>query len=318
MPEVPRVPEVPGVRYQGAKRARGAKGAFAAAAAFVFVSVCAASAQPAGGLLVSPAELAGELGAPGLLVLHVHEREATYEAGHIPGARFIRYSTFATDEPGGLGAELPTVAGLQRVLEAAGVRADQRIVIYSPSLLMAARLFFTLDIAGHGNVALLDGGLRAWQAEGRPIETGASPAPPSPGAFTPRIDEARMATADWIQARLGSDALALVDVRPDPEYTGAPGNDLGSPGHLPGARQLTWNALVGDDGRFLPRAELATRLEAAGARPGRPVVAYCMVGMRASVVYFASRLLGYDTRLYDGSIIDWGRRGLPVVKGHRN
>ncbi|MGE3191070.1 MAG: sulfurtransferase, partial [Vicinamibacterales bacterium] len=150
-------------------------------------------------MLVSAAELAGELGQADLLVLHVHEREATYEAGHIPGARFIRYSTFAVDDPGGLGAELPAAEELGRVLRAAGVRRDQRVVIYSQSPLMAARLFFTLDDAGHANVALLDGGLRAWQAAGRPVETGAPPAPVTPGDFTPRIDAGRMATAGWIE-----------------------------------------------------------------------------------------------------------------------
>jgi thiosulfate/3-mercaptopyruvate sulfurtransferase len=108
--------------------------------------------------------------------------------------------------------------------------------------------------------------------------------------------------------------MALVDVRPDDEFFG---NDtMGgahAPGHIAGARQLTWNSLVAADGRFLPRDELRRRLDAVGATPGRPVVAYCMVGMRASVVYFVSRLLGHDARLYDGSIVDWSRRRLPTV-----
>ena len=86
-------------------------------------------------------------------------------------------------------------------------------------------------------------------------------------------------------------------------------------GHIAGAKQLTWNALVGTDGRFLPRDQLQAKL-AAPARPaGKPVVAYCMVGMRASVVYFVARHLGYDARLYDGSIVDWSMKKLPVTKG---
>jgi thiosulfate/3-mercaptopyruvate sulfurtransferase len=88
-----------------------------------------------------------------------------------------------------------------------------------------------------------------------------------------------------------------------------------APGHIRGARQLTWDSLVGPDGRFLSRGELEAKLRAAGAAPGKPVVAYCMVGMRASVVYFVARHLGLEARLYDGSIVDWSHRGLPVVTG---
>ncbi len=73
-------------------------------------------------------------------------------------------------------------------------------------------------------------------------------------------------------------------------------------------------SLVGPEGTFLPADQLKARLEAAGVVSGRPLVAYCMVGMRASVVYFVARHLGYDVRLYDGSIVDWSRKNLPVTK----
>lgn len=267
-----------------------------------------------GPMLVSPADLAAEI-ERGVLVLHVHDREDAFEAGHIPGARFVRYSRVAVDDPGGPGAELPPMAELQRILQEAGVRARERVVVYSTSPLLAARMFYTLDVTGHPDVALLDGGLAAWKADGRPMESGPAKAAAT-GDFVPRLDESRLATADWIRARLGSPDLSLIDVRPDPEYTGSGGDRaMGSPGHLPGARQLTWNSLVQDDGTFLPREALAARLAAAGAVADRPIVTYCMVGMRASVVYFVARYLGMDARLYDGSIIDWGRKGLPVVRG---
>jgi thiosulfate/3-mercaptopyruvate sulfurtransferase len=111
-------------------------------------------------------------------------------------------------------------------------------------------------------------------------------------------------------------AISLLDVRPDPEFLGTDGGMGGmhAAGHIQGARQLTWNALVGDAGTFLPKEQLKERLEGAGVVWGRLVVAYCMVGMRASVVYFVARHLGYDARLYDGSIVDWSRRKLPVTQ----
>jgi thiosulfate/3-mercaptopyruvate sulfurtransferase len=187
-------------------------------------------------------------------------------------------------------------------------------VIYGTSTVAAARAFFTLDVAGLPRVSLLDGGLRAWEAEKRPIATGAA-APVARGTVTLRLHPERVASAQTIQKDAGR--IALVDVRPDDEYTGDDGGMGGmhTPGHIDGARQLPWNTLVGADGRFLPADQLRARLAAAGAAAGKPVVSYCMVGMRASVVYFVARHLGLDARLYDGSIVDWSRRRLPTARG---
>lgn len=86
-------------------------------------------------------------------------------------------------------------------------------------------------------------------------------------------------------------------------------------GHLPGARQLVWNSLLDASGKFLPDAELRKKFDAIGANAQTPLVSYCMIGMRASVTYFIARHLGYDARMYDGSIVDWTRRKLPAVTG---
>lgn len=132
------------------------------------------------------------------------------------------------------------------------------------------------------------------------------------------MNTARLASAQSIQQQVAAKGIALVDVRPDPEFLGTDGGIGGhAAGHIAGAKQLTWNALVHDDGRFLPREQLQAKLAAAGASAGKPVVAYCMVGMRASVVYFVARHLGYDAKLYDGSIVDWTMKRLPVVTGRQ-
>jgi thiosulfate/3-mercaptopyruvate sulfurtransferase len=188
------------------------------------------------------------------------------------------------------------------------------VVIYAASPVSAARAFFTLDAFGHRRVALLDGGLRAWRDAKLPIETGPSSTPRA-GRFTPRLNAGRLADAAFVQQQMAANGIALVDVRPDAEFFGTDGGMGGmhAAGHIAGAKQLTWNALVSDAGTFLPREQLTQRLEAAGATAARPVVSYCMVGMRASVVYFVARHLGYDAKLYDGSIVDWSRRKLPVT-----
>lgn len=277
----------------------------------VVLAVALAAAAP--GRLISTADLAARVKDQNVVVLHVIDRSATYEQGHIPGARPIRYSDFAVEGSDGLGSELPPAAELKRVFEEAGVSTSSHVVIYGNTV-AAARAFFTLDVAGHEHVSLLDGGLKAWQAEGRPVATG-SPGPVARGNWTPRFSTDRIALASFIEQERGR--IALIDVRPDEEFTGADGGMGGvhAPGHIAGARQLPWTTLVGPDGKFLPTDQLRAKLASAGAETGKPVVSYCMVGMRASVVYFVARHLGYDARLYDGSIVDWSRRHLPTTRG---
>ncbi len=273
-------------------------------------------AKPNAAMLVSVSELAAQLKNPDIVVLHVADRAAAYEEGHIPGARFLRYADFAIEGADGVGSELPAPADIKRVLEAVGVSDNSRVVLYAANAVYAARAFFTLDAYGHTRVAILDGGLTAWRAAKQPLETGAGTAAKA-GSFTPRLNAQRVATAAQIQQQMPAKGISLVDVRPDPEFTGSDGGMGGrhAAGHIDGAQQLTWNSLVSADGTFLPPDQLKARLEGAGVLPGRPVVAYCMVGMRASVVYFTSRYLGYDARLYDGSIMDWSNKKLPVKAG---
>jgi thiosulfate/3-mercaptopyruvate sulfurtransferase len=282
-----------------------------AVGAMLCLSPTAASAQS---LLVSVSELAGMLQDPNVVILDVAANGKSFEDGHIPGARYVRYADFAVEGPDRIGSELPAAEEIKRVFEAAGVSDDSRVIIYAQSPVTAARAFFTLDVFGHARVALLDGGLRAWRESGQPLETGPSTTPRA-GRFTPRLNAHKVADAAFIQKQTPGQSVALLDVRPDDEYSG--NNTMGgahAPGHIAGARQLTWNSLVDGTGRFLPRDQLTQRLEAAGVVAGRPAVAYCMIGMRASVVYFVSRMLGYDARLYDGSIVDWSRRKLPTVQ----
>jgi thiosulfate/3-mercaptopyruvate sulfurtransferase len=285
--------------------------------AALLAAALASSAPP---LLISPADLAARLAHPDLVVLHIASRASDFDGGHIPGARFVAYNQIAVDGDW-LGSELPPVAALVALFESLGISNASRVVVYG-SPIAATRLFFTLDYLGHPNVKVLNGGLNAWKGEGRGVERGAQGAQGARGAqragrFVPSVQAERVAMADWIRARLETPQMALVDARPDDEFTGADGGMGGAhvAGHLPGARQLVWDTLVAGDGRFLPDDQLRTKLEAAGARPGVPVVSYCMVGMRASVVYFVARHLGFDARMYDGSIVDWTRRSGPVRTG---
>ena len=228
----------------------------------------------------------------------------------------MRYDDIAVDA-GGLSSELPPVDQIRRVLSGAGIGDKSKVVIYG-SAIAAARMFFTLDYIGHPNAKVLNGGLNAWKAGGGAIEVGPLPKAAT-ATLTPKPQPDRLVSADWIKERLSSSKMTLLDARPDSEFTGADGGMNGAhvKGHLPGAQQLVWNSLLDSSGRFLPEAELRRKFAAIGAKPATPLVSYCMVGMRASVTYFVARHLGYDTRMYDGSIVDWTRRKLPAITGRR-
>ena len=278
------------------------------------LTALAVLAAVAPGLLVSPAELAASLKDPATVVVAVGNSDDDFIAGHIPGARLVRYDEIAIDVDG-LQSELPPVDQLKKVLSAAGISDKSKIVIYG-SAIAATRMFFTLDYFGHPNAKVLNGGLNAWKASGGAIEVSALPKPASV-TLTPRPQPDRVVSADWIKERLSSSKMTLLDARPDNEFTGTDGGMNGAhvKGHLPDAQQLVWNTLLDSTGKFLPDAELRKKFEAIGATTTTPLVSYCMIGMRASVTYFVARHLGYDARLYDGSIVDWTQRRLPAVMG---
>ena len=281
------------------------------------------------GLLVSADELATLLKDPTVVVVAVDSSVDNFTAGHIPGAHLVLYSDIAPDL-NGLQSELPPVETLRRVLASAGISDRSKVIIYG-STIAATRMFFTIDYFGHPNARVLNGGLSAWKARGGQLEV-SPPSTVTASSLTPKPQPDRVVSADWIKERLSTPTLRqaqgrpersrgakmlLLDARPDPEYTGSDGgmNGMHVVGHLPEAQQLVWNTLLDATGKFLPDAELRKKYEAIGASKDTPLVSYCMVGMRASVTYFVARHLGYDARMYDGSIVDWSRRRLPAVKG---
>ena len=271
------------------------------------------------GLLVSADWLSDHLADPQVVVLHADMQKSRYEAGHIPGARFLDMNQIVWEGDPAWGTEMRSLAEIDNALEMAGVSEGQHMVVYAPNPLFAARVFMPLEVMGlRGNVSMLDGGFGGWQEDGREISV------ESPtfnrGSISLVAQDDILVTADWIHQRLLDPGTALVDARPDDEYTGEDGGLGGTsnPGHIPGAAQIYWEELVVS--RPLPTVHSLDQLTelflSAGAEEGDTVVAYCMVGWRASFTYFAARLLGYETKFYDGSWRDWGtREDLPYVLG---
>lgn len=276
--------------------------------------------------LVSTQWLAAEQGAPDLRVIDAswhlpgagRDARAEYETAHIPGAAFFDLDAIS-DPDSALPHMMPGEARFAAAMRALGIGARDRIVIYDDSPLhTAARAWWMLRSFGARDVAILDGGLARWTAEGRPLESGA--AAPTPGRFAARLDAARIAGKADVAALIGAGTYEIVDARSAARFAGAepePRPGLAS-GHMPGARNLPQGVLFNSDNMFKRGPELRAAFAEAGVDLDRPMVTTCGSGVTAAVLLFGAHLLGKeDVRLYDGSWSEWGADpALPKAKGN--
>lgn len=255
---------------------------------------------------------------PGLVIFEVGEKPG-YDAGHIPGAQFITLREIAAPRrEGALSLELPPLAQLDSVLSARGISDNSDVVVYFGKdwVTPTTRLFLTLEYAGlRGHVAMLDGGLPAWQAAGNPVTTEVPVV--ARGSFTPQPRPDVVVDAAWLSSRLHHENVAIIDGRDSVFYLDLQGNHMPRGGHIPGARNIPYGSLTvsEDDNRLKSLAQLREMFLAAGAEPGDTVVSYCHIGQQGTFVFFAARLLGYQVRLYDGSFEDWSGRSDLAVEG---
>ncbi len=262
--------------------------------------------------LVSTQWLAEHLGEPDLVVVdsswHMpstgRRGRDEYLQAHIPGARFLDIDA-VSDTSSPLPHMLPSAEDFELAMEAIGVGRHDGIVVYDNSPLhSAARGWFTLRHFGARRVAILDGGLQKWVAEGQPTESGE--AEPRAASFDAAQRAEEVVTKEQILARPGR---ALIDARGTPRFEGTepePRPELAS-GHIPGARNIPYSALYNDDGTFRSPDELRALFDKAGADAGQPFVASCGSGVTAAALIFAAHLLGSDAgQLYDGSWTEWG------------
>jgi thiosulfate/3-mercaptopyruvate sulfurtransferase len=269
-------------------------------------------------MLVSTAWLAERMKQPGLVLFQIGTQDE-FTAAHIPGAQFLSIRNLAAPRGDGPALELPTPEAAEAWLEAHGVSEDSRIVLYwgSDWISPTTRMYLTLYWAGLGDrTSILDGGMGAWRAEGRPVTTDTAVVRPGQLTLRPRSDVV-VAAAEVEQLRTRPD-VAVIDARNTQFYLGQDTNHV-RPGHIPGARNLVFDQLTGDDPyRFKSRDVLAELLKGAGAAPGKRVIAYCHIGQQATVVWFAAKLVGYDVRLYDGSFTEWtGLSQYPVERSNQ-
>jgi len=265
-------------------------------------------------LLIETQKLAQLLSSPQLRLLDARPPEQ-YRLGHLPGAVNLPAPETDSLAANRHGFPLPPDRA-EQLFQAAGISSNSQVVIYDDQgSRFAARVFYVLDFFGHSHVQVLNGGFKKWQSEGLPLTT-ESPTV-SPGDFKPQANSAIIATAAWVNARLRDANVKLLDARSVAEFNG---ERIQGPrgGHIPGAINLEWTRVVdsGEIKTFLDAPSLAKLFSDAQVSPAQEVVTYCQMGMRASSLYFALRLLGYErVRLYDGSWEDWSATPeLPVEK----
>jgi len=267
-------------------------------------------------MIVSTDWLSKHLSDNSLVLLQVGDK-TEYDAAHISGAQFIQTSDISTPRGGGLILELPPVDQLKAAFEKLGITDESRIVIYFSKdwVTPTARVYFTLDYLGFGDrTSILDGGLPAWRAEGKPVTTELKQA--KPGHFTPHPNAKLVVDSAWVSSNLSKPGVAILDARDTKFYTGESAGNMPRAGHIPHAKSIPFSTLVEDsNNKFKSVAALRALFTGAGVNERDSVATYCHIGQQASLLYFVARYLGYDAHLYDGSFQDWSNRSeLPVEK----
>ncbi len=265
--------------------------------------------------LVTAGWLAGEMGASDLRIVDAtqfladHGRDALseYEAGHIPGALFMDLAGLADSDAAGFNM-LPPPEKFASRMQSLGLGDGSRIVLYDNSpLKSAARAWFMLKMYGAHHVAILDGGLAAWIADDRPLESGITSR--RHRHFTAWRDASWLRDKQQVTDSLRTKLTQIVDARPAERFAGtAPEPRAGiMPGHIPGSVNLPYSQLFNTDGTWKRGASLRAAFTEAGVDLERPVITSCGSGITAAVLLFGMHLLGKtDVSLYDGSWAEWG------------
>ncbi|WP_394730975.1 sulfurtransferase [Altererythrobacter sp. GH1-8] len=264
--------------------------------------------------LVSTAWLADRLQNPDIVILDAsmhlpaagRDARAEFLDEHIAGARFLDLASL-TDETSDVPSAMPRPEQLAERLASLGASPSSRIVVYDDSAVKtAARAWYLCRAHGLENVAVLDGGLAKWKAEGRVMESGAPEITPAAPFELPSPSRIRF-KADML-ANLDSCAAQVLDARDTGRFSGAVEDTVHNlpSGHIPGSCNLPFPLLYNENGTFKQPDELRQAIEATGIDLSKPVITSCGSGVTACILLLALEQVGHtDVALYDGSWLDW-------------
>ena len=274
--------------------------------------------------LVTTTWLAGELGAPDLRIIDgswhmpalTRDARAEFTAAHIPGAVFFDIDRIA-DTSVALPHMLPSASAFSSSVGALGIGNDDRVVVYDVrGVVSAARVWWMFRAFGHERVSVLDGGLPAWRAEGRPLEQGE----PRPTArhFVAHFRPELVRDVAAVRDNLVTEREQVVDARSRGRFAGTEPEPRAGlrRGHIPGSVNVPYEILYRDDGTLLPPPALRDAFAQAGVQLDKPIVTSCGSGITACVLALGLHVLGReDAAVYDGSWTDWGGRADTPIDG---
>jgi thiosulfate/3-mercaptopyruvate sulfurtransferase len=260
------------------------------------------------------------LDTPGVVFAEVDEDTTAYDGGHIRGA--VKFD-WRKDLQDGVRRDFVSKEGFEKLLSEKGISNDDRVILYGGNNnWFAAYAYWYFKLYGHENVQLLDGGRKKWELDGR--ELSSDEVKREPTSYQAKDQDLSLrAFRDEVVQSIG--AKNFVDVRSPDEFSGKllapahlPQEQSQVPGHIPGALNVPWAKVANEDGTFKTEDEIKELYKDEGIDEGKGTIAYCRIGERSSIAWFAlHELLGYeDVKNYDGSWTEYGSLvGVPVELG---
>jgi thiosulfate/3-mercaptopyruvate sulfurtransferase len=260
------------------------------------------------------------LDTPGVVFVEVDEDTTAYDGGHIRGAVKLDWRKDLQDP---VRRDFVNKSGFGKLLSDKGISNDDRVILYGGNNnWFAAYAYWYFKLYGHENVQLLDGGRKKWELDGRELSSDEVKRDATDYQAQEQ-DLSIRAFRDEVVNAIGNDNF--VDVRSPDEFSGKllapahlPQEQSQVPGHIPGALNVPWAKVANEDGTFKTEEEIKELYAAEGLDEAKPTIAYCRIGERSSIAWFAlHELLGYDdVKNYDGSWTEYGSLvGVPVELG---
>jgi thiosulfate/3-mercaptopyruvate sulfurtransferase len=276
--------------------------------------------------LVGPAELEAKLSSPTVRVIDIRDGKneagkTPYELGHVPGSVHAPYAQWRgpKDNPG----KLPEAAALTQLLQRLGLERDTPVVVVyegkdATDFGAAARVYWTLKAAGLSELAILNGGIKAWQAAGKPLST--EPVTVKPSSYVAKIDPALVATRAEVEQAVAGSKGRLLDARPADFFNGETRHAAAKvPGTIQGSKNVSHAVWFGKgSSALLPAEEVRRVAQQNGIEAGKgdaTTVSFCNTGHWAATNWFVlSEVLGErSVKLYPESMVEWSAAGLPMA-----